>query len=137
MHLPVLVAGIAPAPAAVRPIDVAAGLAVYGNWCGPGHGGGTPIDAVDAVCMRHDQCYDAKGYFDCSCDRALIYEMPTAIASPGVPPAGKAAGAAAIAAFTALPCVCRRVCLPFVGCVGSPVPVLGLPGVKACPPPFA
>ncbi len=48
------------------------GLPIYGNWCGPGYGSGTPTDEVDACCMVHDHCYDAHGYFHCDCDHALI-----------------------------------------------------------------
>ena len=40
-------------------------IPIYGNWCGPGHGGGPAIDAVDAVCRAHDQCYGSRGYFNC------------------------------------------------------------------------
>jgi hypothetical protein len=29
---------------------VPAGLPVYGNWCGPNYGSGTPIDLLDACC---------------------------------------------------------------------------------------
>ena len=114
-----------------------AGIPIYGNWCGPGHGGGEPIDAVDEVCRRHDQCYDERGYFDCSCDRDLIARMPDAIINPGTPTLGKVAGAAAAAVFAITPCVCRRWCFPFVGCSPFPVPIPGLPGLKRCPPPFA
>lgn len=46
---------------------------VYGNWCGPGCSGpAPPIDAVDACCRAHDNCYGRKGYFACSCDRDLV-----------------------------------------------------------------
>jgi hypothetical protein len=46
---------------------------IYGNWCGPGCGGpGGPIDNVDQCCQSHDRCYDARGYFACSCDRELL-----------------------------------------------------------------
>lgn len=62
------------------------GLPVHGNWCGPGHGGTShnnppPTDAVDAACMRHDLCYNEKGYFSCECDLLLLAELPTAIAT--------------------------------------------------------
>lgn len=33
-------------------------LALYGNWCGPGHGGGPCIDALDCLCRDHDLAYD-------------------------------------------------------------------------------
>lgn len=48
----------------------------YGNWCGPGHSGpDAPINTLDSICMRHDKCYAEKGYFACSCDRALIDDI--------------------------------------------------------------
>ena len=50
-------------------------LPIYGNWCGPGHGGGDPIDVIDTACRKHDLCYARRGYFDCSCDRALIADI--------------------------------------------------------------
>ena len=70
-----------------RTTRMTAGVPVYGNWCGPGHGGesGSPIDPVDQVCCRHDKCYDSRGYFDCSCDRTLLEALPAAIADPGGP----------------------------------------------------
>uniref|UniRef100_A0A383VVP4 Phospholipase A2-like central domain-containing protein n=1 Tax=Tetradesmus obliquus TaxID=3088 RepID=A0A383VVP4_TETOB len=37
-------------------------MPVYGNWCGPRYGSGTPIDALGACCKRHDDCYDATSY---------------------------------------------------------------------------
>ena len=56
-----------------------------------------PIDPVDRVCQLHDQCYDQRGYLDCSCDRDLVARMPAAVVHPATPPAGKVAGAAAAA----------------------------------------
>lgn len=51
-------------------------LPVWGNWCGPGHSGpGAPVDTLDTLCMRHDQCYQARGYFDCLCDAQLKAEI--------------------------------------------------------------
>jgi len=45
---------------------------LHGHYCGPGHGDPTyrqkPVDQLDAVCMRHDKCYDKTGYLDCGCD---------------------------------------------------------------------
>ncbi len=52
---------------------------VYGNYCGFGHGDPTgktpPIDAVDAVCRKHDLCYRLRGDFDHRCDHDL--ELPS------------------------------------------------------------
>lgn len=48
-------------------------IPVWGNWCGPGYGAGTPKDTLDALCMEHDLCYGERGYWDCQCDYDLIY----------------------------------------------------------------
>ena len=76
---------------------------VYGNYCGFGHGdltGNTPpIDAVDAVCRRHDACYALHGLFDSRCDRDLIESMPGAIANTRSP-VGKKAGLVALLYFS-------------------------------------
>lgn len=88
--------------------DPTSGLIIYGNYCGPGHGDDTGLtpawDAVDAVCKAHDLCYLAKGYFHCGCDRALILDMPAAIARSDA--RGKAAGAAVLTFFLRNPCFC-------------------------------
>lgn len=100
------------------------GMPFYGNYCGPGHGDPTyrtpPVDAVDAVCMDHDRCYDARGYLNCGCDYALITRMPFAIIDTPSPE-GKLAGAAAQAWFAGAPCTCW----------GFPVP-LGVGGQGPC-----
>ncbi|MBC1211013.1 hypothetical protein HB815_08720 [Listeria booriae] len=46
-------------------------IPVWGNWCGPGYGGGKPKDRLDAGCKAHDLCYGKRDYFACSCDRDL------------------------------------------------------------------
>lgn len=48
------------------------GIPIWGNWCGPRHGGGIAKDLLDSACRTHDRCYASNGYFNCSCDRALI-----------------------------------------------------------------
>jgi hypothetical protein len=48
------------------------GNCLYGNWCGPGCGGGTPKDALDRCCKRHDECYGSRVLGSCSCDLELI-----------------------------------------------------------------
>lgn len=47
-------------------------LPVWGNWCGPKHGGGEAVDTLDAICRDHDHCYANEGYFDCDCDQKLL-----------------------------------------------------------------
>ena len=51
------------------------GIPFYGNWCGPGHGSGDPIDALDAACRTHDICYGDYGYFNCQCDYDLLLDI--------------------------------------------------------------
>lgn len=54
---------------------------IHGNYCGyqkkPGPGGTDlpPVDRLDAICMRHDLCYAARGNNDCACDLALMREV--------------------------------------------------------------
>lgn len=33
-------------------------IRIYGNWCGPGYGGGHCVDAIDCACRTHDLAYD-------------------------------------------------------------------------------
>lgn len=49
-----------------------ASLPIWGNWCGPGHGGGPAKDTLDAACKQHDLDYGKYGYFDCDSDIRLI-----------------------------------------------------------------
>lgn len=67
----------------------------YGNWCGKGHSGpGAPVDAVDAACKNHDNCYARVGFGDCGCDRTLAAEVDRARYAPGVGWSGKVAAEA-------------------------------------------
>lgn len=50
---------------------VTAGVPIWGNWCDPGRGGGKAKDRLDSLCRTHDLRYGKKGYFACSCNRAL------------------------------------------------------------------
>jgi hypothetical protein len=125
--------------AAAEALRLAQGIPIYGNWCGPGHSGpGTPVDAVDEVCCRHDQCYCERGSLDCSCDRELIANMPGAIADSSTSAGGRVAGLAATAFFAVDPlCLCHRLCVPIFGCTSAPFPVPGIPGpLKLCRPPY-
>lgn len=47
-------------------------MKVYGNWCGPKHGGGPAKNALDLACKYHDHCYSRHGYFNCKCDVDLV-----------------------------------------------------------------
>ena len=81
------------------------GLPVYGNWCGPGYGGsGSPVDDVDRACMIHDNCYGAKGYFNCSCDQELVTSLERAINSGGVSFRGRLMGRIIRRWFQLQPC---------------------------------
>lgn len=48
---------------------------VHGNWCGPNHGAGPILDALDDACMRHDYCTMQVGRLDCGCDIAFMDEL--------------------------------------------------------------
>lgn len=78
-------------------------MPVWGNWCGPGHSGpGAPKDTLDTLCMRHDKCYAARGYFDCYCDAQLKAEIKRFSGRMGFKE--RAMAAAITVAFSALPC---------------------------------
>ena len=68
------------------------GFHFYGNWCGPGHGSGEPIDDVDRACMVHDKCYDRRGYFNSDCDDKLVRDIDRALDSGNVLPWGHIMG---------------------------------------------
>jgi Phospholipase A2 len=130
-------AGVADGQMSAAPLlATSGGLAIYGNYCGPGHGDPTgntpPVDAVDGVCRTHDLCYKTVGFLNCGCDRALITSMPAAIsATPSAQ--GKAAGALVAYFFSQTPCICppRTICFPF----GGPcVTVAGVGQGGKCPP---
>ncbi|WP_051427516.1 hypothetical protein [Arthrobacter sp. H20] len=62
-------------PASDGQISIQASLPIWGNWCGPGHGGGVAVDVLDSICRTHDRCYGSRGYFACSCDRAIVRDI--------------------------------------------------------------
>lgn len=45
----------------------------HGNYCGRGDRGPglPPVDELDAVCKRHDDCYTRAGRRSCQCDQQL------------------------------------------------------------------
>ncbi|NIR59580.1 MAG: hypothetical protein GWO02_08675 [Gammaproteobacteria bacterium] len=57
----------------------------HGRWCGPGHPteeekvSGTdlsPVDLLDAACMKHDLCYEKHGGRPaCRCDEEFIWRI--------------------------------------------------------------
>jgi hypothetical protein len=53
-------------------------LQLHGHYCGLNHGDATyktePLDALDKLCMAHDQCYDGH-YLDCWCDHKFIVDL--------------------------------------------------------------
>jgi len=60
----------------LTPFEAAAGVRLYGNWCGPGNGNNyPPVDPLDAACMRHDMCYAATGSVACECDVGFMREL--------------------------------------------------------------
>lgn len=52
--------------------SIAASLPIWGNWCGPGYGGGRALDYLDAACRTHDLNYAYYGYFHCASDKKLV-----------------------------------------------------------------
>jgi hypothetical protein len=73
------------------------GISTYqgGLYCGPGWGftiedvrSGkikelpTAIDAIDAACKTHDQCYQDHGYFTQQCNVSLAVNLVEVIRSP-------------------------------------------------------
>ncbi|WLD91684.1 phospholipase [Alkalihalobacillus sp. AL-G] len=45
------------------------------KWCGPGCSGpGAPINAVDAACKAHDECYERYGPC-CECDQEFLERL--------------------------------------------------------------
>jgi hypothetical protein len=60
-------------------------MLVHGRWCGPGYPTEeekvsgvdlTPVDPLDAVCMKHDLCYESyDGRPTCRCDQELIWRI--------------------------------------------------------------
>jgi hypothetical protein len=92
MRLPILVLRTM-SKLEVKPMP-GGGISTYrgGVYCGPGWGftredvlSGrikempAAIDAIDAACQRHDQCYADRGYFTYSCNMALSRDLAAVI----------------------------------------------------------
>lgn len=46
------------------------------RWCGPGCSGpGAPVNAVDAACKAHDECYRRKGISHRVCDQQFMNRL--------------------------------------------------------------
>lgn len=56
-------------------VDDIKNLGSYGNFCGPGHTGGNPIDALDYACARHDACYGQRGWGNATCNKNFVNEI--------------------------------------------------------------
>lgn len=111
------------APGEATAAGAEASLPIYGNWCGPGHGGGPTVDAVDAACKQHDECYDRRGYFDCDCNRTLLNQIDGLLGSRRINGRARTAAAAIRAYFSVSPCVRHT----NIGGRSIPLPDLPLP----------
>lgn len=59
------------------------------------------IDAIDAACKNHDQCYADSGYFSIDCNRKLISELTTVVLSESSSPQQRLDAAIMAAIFSA------------------------------------
>ena len=82
-------------------------LPIYGNWCGPGHGSGEPVDDVDLACMKHDKCWQREGILNCGCDAQLIEDINRALDAGYVKDWGRALGPIIRDWFRIQPCLTR------------------------------
>lgn len=55
-------------------IQARASWLIYGNYCGPGNTGGTPIDDLDRACQIHDRCYVWFGD-NTQCNRLFVNRL--------------------------------------------------------------
>ena len=80
-------------------------LLIHGNYCGIGNRPGTPpIDALDAACMRHDECTRTGALPSCACDDRLRLEAAEIAHDPTMPPDLQVTAAATASAMAVLVC---------------------------------
>ena len=87
-------------PPAWRKAEEALGAPIrHGHWCGMGVSGPEPpVDALDACCRAHDNCYTANGTDSCRCDRAL-HDCSGGAALQGAGAGARATRAAIVSVF--------------------------------------
>ncbi len=92
----VVLGGCASSPTATSQGIKEQGIPIHGEFCGPNIPTLkvtdkksqlielrriTPIDGIDEACKRHDICYVERGYFNETCDKALIDSMRSLLQS--------------------------------------------------------
>jgi hypothetical protein len=109
----------------ISSVSEAGGFKYYGNWGGPGYGGGRPIDSLDRAYRRHDQRYAAEKHwvYTGKADAQLIEESLVASVNPfnSTKPHGRVLGPVSAGAFAVKPSFYKtrvlgqRIPIPSVG----------------------
>ena len=87
--------------------DAVTGRDLYhGNYCGVGNAGpgAPPVDELDAICKRHDECYDSAGHRSCNCDAQLRQDALDVAELKRLPREVRARAAAVAEAATVMEC---------------------------------
>ena len=80
-------------------------LLIHGNYCGIGNRpGSSPVDTLDAACMRHDACTHTGGIPSCRCDDRLRAEALEIAQDPATRPDIAALATATAASMVVLVC---------------------------------
>ena len=80
-------------------------LLIHGNFCGiGGRPGLTPVDALDAACMHHDECTKTGDLPSCACDGRLQAESQAILDDPTASAELKTLAAAMAASMAILIC---------------------------------
>ena len=80
-------------------------LLIHGNFCGiGGRPGLSPVDALDAACMRHDACTRTGSLPSCGCDARLKREATAIAHDPASTTELRALAAATAASMAILVC---------------------------------